>query len=133
VRLGDRWELGPRHIGDYMRRWLLCTPWFTLRLHKILRSDQDRDLHDHPWDFLSFILSGAYAELTPDGRERAFVPGDVNVKRAEDLHSLRLLNGDPVWTLVVTGPRRRRWGFATPSGWVHWREYHASAGQEGSD
>jgi len=95
-----------------------------IRLHKILRSDDDRHFHDHPFDFVSFILHGHYVEVTPDGK-RSFFDFDINRKRAEELHRLVLPEGGPVWTLVFTGPKRRSWGFQTEAGWVHWREYVA--------
>lgn len=40
---------------------------------------------------------------------------------AESLHRLILLA--PVWTFVVSGPRRRGWGFQVPGkGWIFWRK-----------
>jgi hypothetical protein len=112
----------------YMRRWF-PGPGLSARVHEILASDPHRDLHDHPWDFTSTILFGSYRDITPEG-ERTFGPGDVIERRATDLHRLVVLDG-PVWTMVRTGPFRRRWGFATASGWVHWREYE-KAGHERS-
>lgn len=97
------------------------------RFHLILRSDPGRDLHDHPWDFTSVILRGAYTEVTHTG-ETTYRAGDVIVRRAEDPHRL-ILDDGPVWTLVRTGPVRRRWGFHTPAGWVHWSDY-AQAGEK---
>lgn len=35
-------------------------------------------------------------------------------------HQFKLM---PCWSLVVTGPPRRRWGFWCPKGWVHWKEF----------
>lgn len=29
----------------------------------------------------------------------------------------------PVWSLFVTGPRVREWGFWCPRGWRHWRQF----------
>lgn len=108
----------------YMRRhFLLGQPnsgGGTSRFHEILCSDR-LELHDHPWDFLSVIMSGRYIERTPDG-EQEWGAGSVLARRAEDLHRLTLPDG-PVWTLVVTGATRRRWGFDTPAGWVPWREH----------
>lgn len=60
----QRWAAYAHHLGDYMHRWILRTPWGTLRLHHILRSDDDRHLHDHPFDFTSFLLTGGYLEIT---------------------------------------------------------------------
>src|SRR5687767_8580068 len=128
-RIFSGWRLYRSDLGDYMRRWILQTPFGTLRIHKILRSDDDRHFHDHPWNFVSFILKGRYVEITPcpcgrppvcltgDREERVYKAGQINRKRADALHILRLDHG-PVWTFVVTGPRVRRWGFQTENGWV---------------
>jgi hypothetical protein len=109
----------------YMRRYFLLgqggqAPGSKARFHQILTSDLHA-LHDHPWDFVSVILSGSYVETTPTG-EQEFGPGSVLVRTAEQLHRLTLPNG-PVWTFILVGPARRRWGFATDDGWVHWSEY----------
>ena len=50
--------------GDpYLVRWSLDAGRFgSVKLHHILRSDDDRDLHDHPWSFVSVILRGGYWE-----------------------------------------------------------------------
>jgi hypothetical protein len=109
---------------DYMRRWRLVTPWGCLRVHHILRSDRDRHFHDHPMDFVSLILRGGYVEYQPNSQARVCRPGDVVVHRAEDLHFLKL-RGNSAWTVLVTGPFRRTWGFATEDGWVAAGEYEA--------
>lgn len=110
----------------YMRRYYLLgqhntTGGSTARYHQILESDE-ADLHDHPWDFVSVILSGSYVESTPDG-EQEYGPGSVLVRNAEQLHRLTLPARKPVWTFVTLGPTRRTWGFQTPGGWTHWRDY----------
>lgn len=104
----------------YMERFYLSEDR-NVRLHHILMSDPDRDLHDHPWDFVSVLLTGAYRETT-ETDEAAYSAPAVIARSAETLHRLTLLEG-PMWTYVVTGPVRRRWGFATPDGWVDWTEY----------
>jgi hypothetical protein len=113
------WFWGANHIGTYMARWYVQTPWFTIRLHHILRSDNAVSFHDHPWDFTSFLLSGGYTEVTPTGT-RWWPRFSVIRRRAEDLHRLVLTR--PVWTLVLTGPRRREWGFEIDGQWVHWQD-----------
>ena len=106
----------------YMKRYYLHhSPAMSIRLHHLLTSDPGRDLHDHPWDFCSLLLTGGYRETTPDGETDYRSPCVVS-RRAEQFHRLDLLDG-PMWTYVVTGPVRRRWGFMTEGGWVHWREY----------
>jgi hypothetical protein len=135
--------------GYYMKRWILRLPFgFTIRLHQILRSDGDRHLHDHPFDFTSLLLTGGYTEITPCdecnpelsdcstphpnqctacfGTERQvtkFPRFSINRKRAEAVHALLLHR--PVLTLVFAGPKRRDWGFQTEEGWVHNEHYSA--------
>jgi len=108
--------------GDYMRRWVIKTPWFLLRLHHIMRSDNDRHFHDHPFDFTSLILKGGYIEYTPNNLPRMVYPGDTVHRRAPDLHYLKLLEKD-AWTVLITSPYYREWGFATEDGWVKADKY----------
>jgi hypothetical protein len=113
----------------YMRRWrLLHTRWLGVRVHQILRSDADRELHDHPFDFLSVILWGGYREQRADGERVCRAPALV-WRRAETLHRLELLAG-PTWTLVFRGPKRREWGFLTAAGWVHWKTFTAGKSEQ---
>lgn len=108
---------------DYMERWTLTTPLGQVRLHHILRGDDDRHFHDHPFDFVSLILAGGYMEHRPGKPQRVCLPKTLVRHRAEDLHYLKLLGGRPAWTLVFATPKRREWGFATEEGWVDARDY----------
>ena len=51
-------------------------------------------------------------------------------RRAEDLHRLILPAGTTAWTLFITWPKRREWGFATPQGWVHNVPYVRELGRD---
>jgi hypothetical protein len=53
--------------GPYMRRWWIIprNRFLNIYLHQILRDDDDRALHDHPWWNVSIILRGGYFECTP--------------------------------------------------------------------
>lgn len=100
-------------IGDpndvYLDRLtLITTPWFSIKLHRIYRPDQQRDLHNHPWCFFSLVLWGWYTENTQRGERRVRW---FNWKTLEDFHCISLVSRSPVWTLVFTGPRRQVWGF----------------------
>lgn len=49
----------------YLRRFIIKKPTEKksgIFLHKIYRSDDDRDPHDHPFGFTSLILSGGYVD-----------------------------------------------------------------------
>lgn len=57
-------EIKSRYGHVHFRRYrLLSTPWFSIYIHHILKSDEDKDPHDHPFNFSSLILSGAYQEM----------------------------------------------------------------------
>jgi hypothetical protein len=112
----------------YLKRWWLiprnCV--FNIYLHHFLRSDDDRALHDHPWWNLSILLRGRYVEHT-------IAAGGVNIRtercagghkfrRASAAHRIELTDG-PCWTLFITGPRLREWGFHCRLGWVQWQQF----------
>lgn len=102
------------------RYYLLETRWFCVYLHHLHASDEDRALHDHPWAFLTFLVSGGYFEHTPTGRfwRRRF---SLLARPAAWQHRLELVR--PTWTLILRSRRLREWGFITPSGWRHWKDY----------
>lgn len=117
--------------GDYLHRWWIRRDREkgNTYFHKIMRSDDDRALHDHPWDFVSLILEGGYIELRthlfhggPVINVR-YEAGDVNVKKAEDAHRLILYPDTTAYTLVFTSPVRRAWGFYCRKGWVPWEQF----------
>lgn len=122
-------------IGDYMDRYWYLPEIFgeRARLHRTRRGDKGRDLHDHPWHFVSVILEGGYTEevsaeqplgahdgLTERLRWRA---GDVLFRHAEHCHRLDMEPGEECWSLVFTAPKTREWGFWTAKGFVPWPEY----------
>jgi len=112
-------------IGDnYLRRWWVIprNPFANVYLHEFRRSDDDRALHDHPWNSTSVILQGRYIEHTPEGpivRDEA----SVTSREAAALHRVELFPGETALTLFLTGPIMREWGFQCPQGWRHWREF----------
>jgi len=111
--------------------------WLKARVHEITRSDRDRSLHDHPFDYLTFILKGGYWEITERPmRSRSkliqawpalystwYGPGSVLFRFAENAHRLVVPGREPAVTWFVSGPKRREWGFHTPTGWVHWTDF----------
>jgi hypothetical protein len=106
------------------RYYLIDTRWFALYLHHLQASDEDRALHDHPWSFVTVLLSGGYYEHVRIGIatvrqwRRRF---SVLWRPAEWQHRLELVR--PTWTLVLRLRRRREWGFITSRGWLHWKAY----------
>jgi hypothetical protein len=113
--------------NPYMRRWWIIprNEGCNVYLHEILRDDDDRALHDHPWDNTSMLLSGGYIEHTPEGAFRREA-GSIVTRSATTLHRLEV-DGKPAISLFITGPKIREWGFACPQGWRHWRDFTGGA------
>jgi hypothetical protein len=148
--------------NPYMRRWWVIprNKLFNIYLHNVLRDDDDRALHDHPWLNISIVLAGGYWEWLPREGGREFLshaqlsadgsqvglwrdPGSIVFRRATAAHRLALAHfkpigpmdhilytaTDPTWTLFITGPRLRTWGFRCPKGFVPWRDYTSPDGR----
>ncbi len=143
--------IGPA-ADPYMLRWWLIprNRFFNVYLHKFLRSDDDRALHDHPWPSIGMILKGSYIEHMPrdprawleeDDRStitrlrkpfRPVLRGSRFIHRIELMQELEpliprwgmsIVKLKPVWTLFITGPKIRDWGFWCPQGFRPWQEF----------
>lgn len=113
--------------GDdpYLLRWHLIprNPLLGIYLHKFLRDDDDRALHDHPWSSVSICLAGGYWEQT-DAGEKWFGPGSIVRRAATYRHRIIVSKSNrSAWTLFITGPRVRTWGFWCPRGFVPWYDF----------
>jgi hypothetical protein len=128
------WTRQPHFVigGDrpYLLRWWLIprNPVVNVFLHKFLRDDDDRALHDHPWPSVSLMLAGGLIEHTTKGA-RVIGPGRVVFRVATFRHRVELVDGRPAWTLFITGPKLREWGFWCPKGFVHWERFVAPTDQ----
>lgn len=115
--------IGPAE-SPYLRRWWIIprNEGCNVYLHEILRSDDDRAFHDHPWPNTSMLLDGRYVEHNADG---SFIreAGSIVSREATDAHRLEILPGERAVSLFMTGPKVREWGFLCPKGWVHWRDF----------
>lgn len=122
-------------VVHFRRYRLLSTPWFNIYIHNILKSDEDRDPHDHPWGFIVFMFWGSYQEdwlgAYEDYRYWAGQPlrtsirsiGSLFAHAAKDFHKITL-RSKSVWTLVfASGRKRPGWGYQTRKGWIHFKEY----------
>lgn len=119
------------HEHPYLPRWYIIprNRFLNIYLHQFLRSDDDRALHCHPWANLSVLLEGEYAEHTIEqggvNQKRVVRAGEYRIRWTGRLaHRIELHNGS-CWTLFVTGPRYREWGFHCVQGWRHWKEFTA--------
>jgi hypothetical protein len=98
---------------------------FNIFLHKFLKGDPD-DVHDHPWPYATFILSGGYYEWVPvmvnnvmTGERKIWrEPGHFRICSPTSYHRIELKEGVTAWTLFMPGPHRREWGFLVNNKWI---------------
>lgn len=122
--------------GDraYLIRWTLwerAGGWQFL-LHKFVADDHTRELHDHPWWFVTLILWRGYREHLPGGIVKRRWPGMILFRRATHQHSVTLVDGKSAWTCVLTGSKSRTWGFwvdkINGKGFMDFRTYFRERG-----
>src|SRR5690606_23076235 len=99
----------------------------SVRLHLIMRPDHDRDLHNHPFEYRTFVLSGYYAEdyqsrdvwtdenfprLVPEIRTRTAFAGDTLTSYSTlGFHRIRQVSPGGVMTLFFMTDNWGEWGF----------------------
>lgn len=144
-----RWELwGGGPVGKRP-----ATARMKLMVHHFLPNADDRDVHDHPRPFWTFVLRGSYDDMKPCERpgcdgDGFMLPDDwacpvcrgagvvVNermrpgkLRRRAATHRHRTKVGPKgCWTLVLMGPLRRDWGFWRRGTWWFWKDYEAEFG-----
>lgn len=99
-------------LGDpqchYLERWVLNFYLFSIRLHHWKSSDDLRYFHDHPWWYWSWVLQGSYVDRSPQGED---FRKTHSLKFYPALHRHSVVIDKPCWTLLLTGPHSRTWGF----------------------
>lgn len=97
---------------------------FNIFLHKIVKSDDDEYLHDHPWNFFNIILKGGYYETLFKKSKSNQIKSELTIWRppgyyskhdSTHSHKILLKNNTPCWTIFIHFKRIRPWGF--------WRKY----------
>lgn len=121
----ERWGIQHDRIGGVL-------------LHRMSAPDPGLDLHDHPWTFVTIPLVGGYeeqradtrlasmfatmADAAPGASHRGVIervrPRRPRRMRLDECHRIVALSRRHVWTLVIHGPPRRRWGFYMPTTWM---------------
>jgi hypothetical protein len=126
----------------YLKRYFILpnNRYFNIYLHKFYLSDYEDELHDHPWANMSILLSGYYYEHIPKDYDKWIInesreeqtllrkPFRPIFRPAKYIHRIELLNDSngnpkPIWTLFITGPHIRQWGFWCSQGFVHNKKY----------
>jgi len=122
----------------YLNRWWVLprNPACNVYLHEFCNNDDARALHDHPWGSVSLVLRGVYVEVLPVTQGQApgwdylpsglrYVPrfpGEMIWRRARHRHRIEVGMGR-AYTLFITGPVLREWGFHCRAGWVPWKNF----------
>ncbi|WP_425327643.1 hypothetical protein [Pseudomonas nitroreducens] len=135
--MGRWWLFNPYDRNTHKAKHWWC-PW-SVRVHHIMRADQDRDLHDHPWSARTVILDGWYIEqrladdhllamvdAPPGAQVTEFIrrnAGDTAALRHGEYHRIDQVAEGGVWTLFITSPWQGEWGFLVAGKKVHWRTY----------
>lgn len=120
-------EIKSRSGIIHFRRWrLLSTPWFAIYIHGIYKADEDEHYHDHPWDYISIGLKGyGFEEHYKGGHvdHNLIKPFGVIRRKAEEFHKIESLFKSPIYTLFITGKRRREWGYSYNGSWLDHKTY----------
>ena len=112
----------------YLHRWELRgnNPNFDVYLHRFLKSDDSRALHDHPAASLAILLSGTYKEWFRASHYKTRTEGDAILRVATTAHRIEIDESRPgPITIFIRGPKLREWGFYCASGWRHHKDFHA--------
>lgn len=118
-------------LPGYAKRWALAVDdEGCAYLHNLIGPDQPY-LHDHPWSFKSHILSGGYVEVIHDHNRvqevsQRHVSGSVLHRSSDFMHFISHVEPN-TWTLVVTGPRIKEWGFYVATEWMHFKDFYDSS------
>ena len=93
----------------YAYRWVFNFWLFSIRIHHFIRSDDKRFFHDHAWWFLTFVLKGGYDDVSTEGRD-TLTRFSFRFRKAEHQHYVEV-GPEGCWTILLTGPSIRKWGY----------------------
>lgn len=146
-----------QELGDpecpYLKRWVLNFGKFAIRLHHWMGSDDPRNMHDHAWDFYTFVIKGGYTDVGEcnycegDGgwgnnmsgiTYCSFCHGNREIKehlgrwsfKYRPAHHKHTVQTDPggAWTILFNGPHIRKWGFWVDGKFMKVRQYFREFG-----
>lgn len=123
-----------------IRNILFKSPLFCIYIHRFMRSDLDRNVHDHPFGFVGYMVNGRYHETRmfgdahlEDSKDPKYIrdvrfetatreQGSFAYRPATTKHLVKLdreylpdERKQAPLTIILRGPYVREWGF--------WEEY----------
>lgn len=108
----------------HFQRWRMVeTPFFNLYLHKIHKADEDRHLHNHPWNFFVLCIRGSYVEDVSGKRYATVMPWSFRYRNRKAYHKILKIVKGPVTTLVFTFGKKRVWGYDVDGKFVDHETY----------
>lgn len=113
----------------HFRRWrILSTKYLSIYIHEIFKADEDVHMHDHPWNYKSYVLSGIFLEESFDTSQKyskfRVLEKHHSVERtASVFHTIKNIFTDKVVTLFVTGKKYKDWGYLVDGKWIQHEEY----------
>jgi hypothetical protein len=121
-------EIGWSDIGEKFTRYQLAkTPWFNVYLHQLSAPNWHPECHDHPWGFIAILLRRGYLEQVGTKKYKRR-PGSILFRPATFKHNVITPYGES-WSLILTTPKSRDWGFAPCDRLVLTRPYQEYIGQ----
>jgi hypothetical protein len=128
----------------YLVRYIIIkSHYISIYIHRFLLSDQ-ADLHNHPWNFCSYVIRGGYTEVffrgkvnssidpnfKPTTNKRSTTENRFAFRKANDFHrvvldkeySIKEIDKAPL-TFFVGFRRTQVWGFLSPKGFINWKTY----------
>lgn len=113
----------------YLERWSMRLPFgCSIKVHHILRPDDDRCQHNHPWSFWTFVLWGGYIEQVAEHNVRHHMKWLHGAWRPHGFrHRIIELPRGHSWTLILVGKTQSTWGFFTQAGFVAHHIFVATA------
>lgn len=122
-------------VLHFLRYRVIECSLFSIYIHYIAKSDEDKNPHSHPWSFWSLILFGGYYEtlINRHTKEKQYFKKEflsAGHRFYDDYHQISLIK--PTWTLVFCSPRNENytWGYLTEEGHVDHITYRINKNNE---
>ena len=108
----------------HFRRWqVIKTRWFAIYIHAIYKADEDKHLHNHPFNFFNIILKGSYTERLPNFKLNPRFAGNSVYRQRDQFHKIDDLHSPVVYTLNVMWNFRDTWGYEVRGRYVDHETY----------